>query len=79
MRKYKSPTDMGISTAGFAITNDEVISRASLAEIRRRRDWYQQMIDRGEGEKIWIERCDEIEKKCLEYFEKKNYEIENKK
>jgi len=73
MRKYKSPTDMWISTAGFAIMDDEVISRASLEEINRRKARYQQMIDRWEWKKIWIDRCDEIEKKCLAYFERKGY------
>jgi len=76
MRTYKSPTDMGISTAGFAIDDDEIISRASLEEIRRRKKWYQQMIDRWEGNEIWIERCDLLEKRCLEYFEKMWY-LEN--
>lgn len=70
MRKYKSPTDMGISTAGFAITDDKIVSQASLEEIRRRRTRYQQMIDRGEGEQIRVERCDKLEKKCLEYMKK---------
>lgn len=75
MRTYQSPTDMWISTAGFAVEDDEIISRASLAEIDRRRGWYQQMIDRGEGEQIWIERCDKLEERCLAYFEKKGYVV----
>lgn len=33
---YKSPTDMGVNMAGFCITNDEVVSRASEQEIIRR-------------------------------------------
>jgi uncharacterized protein (UPF0371 family) len=37
---------MGISCAGMAITNDEVISIASLREIERRKIWYQEMVDR---------------------------------
>jgi len=33
---YKSPTDMGVNMAGFCITNDEVVCRASEQEIIRR-------------------------------------------
>ena len=59
---------MGISTAGFAITDDKIVSQASLEEIRRRKARYQQMIDRGEGEQLWIERCDTLEERCLAYM-----------
>jgi len=37
MVKYQSPTDMGINCVGMAITNDEIVSLASLAEIERRK------------------------------------------
>ena len=73
MNNYKSPTDMWISTAGFAITDDEVCCVASLQEIRRRKWRYQQQIDRKEGEQSRISRCDELEKKCLEYIKEKKY------
>jgi uncharacterized protein (UPF0371 family) len=43
MRKYKSPTDMGINTVGAAITDDKVVCLASLEEIGRRKEWYAQM------------------------------------
>jgi len=33
---YKSPTDMGVNRAGFAITNDSVVREASSQEIIRR-------------------------------------------
>lgn len=33
---YKSPTDMGVNMAGYCITDDEVVSRASEQEIIRR-------------------------------------------
>jgi len=33
---YKSPTDMGVNMAGFCITDDEAVSRASEQEIIRR-------------------------------------------
>jgi uncharacterized protein (UPF0371 family) len=33
---YKSPTDMGVNMAGFCITDDEAVSRASEQEVIRR-------------------------------------------
>lgn len=33
---YQSPTDMGVNMVGFAITNDEVVRKASIEEIIRR-------------------------------------------
>ncbi len=33
---YKSPTDMGVNRAGFAICNDQVVRNASIQEIIRR-------------------------------------------
>lgn len=33
---YKSPTDMGVNMAGYAITNDEVVCKAAKQEIIRR-------------------------------------------
>lgn len=78
MIKYKSPTDMGISCVGFAINNDEVVSVASLQEIRRRKGWYQQVIDRKEGKLEWTKKCDELEEKCLKYCKEKGYNIEMK-
>ncbi len=33
---YQSPTDMGVNRVGFAITNDDVVRKASLNEIARR-------------------------------------------
>ena len=65
---------MGISQAGFAITNDEIVSIASLEEIRRRKIRSQEVIDRGEGDPKWIEKCDEIEAKCLAYITTKGYD-----
>ena len=35
---YKSPTDMGVNMAGFAITDDEACCEASKQEIIRRGD-----------------------------------------
>jgi len=73
MCNYKSPTDMWISNAWFAITDDEIVSIASLQEIKRRKLRYQQMIDRKEWNPDWVKRCDELEKKCLEYIQAKWY------
>lgn len=68
MNHYKSPTDMGISMAGFCITNDEICSIASLREIERRRDWYKQTKDIEA-----VKRCNELLEKAQRYFEDKNY------
>jgi len=68
MKKYKSPTDMWISNAWFAITNDQVVSEACLQEIQRRKQRYEQMLKRWEWEKERIEKCIKLEKKCKEYI-----------
>ena len=48
---YKSPTDMGVNMAGFAIGDDQVCQAASRMEILRR--YYAGMADRTRG------RCDD--------------------
>ena len=48
---YKSPTDMGVNMAGFAIVDDQVCQAASRVEILRR--YYAGMADRTRG------RCDD--------------------
>ena len=48
---YKSPTDMGVNMAGFAIVDDQVCQVASRMEILRR--YYAGMADRTRG------RCDD--------------------
>ena len=48
---YKSPTDMGVNIAGFAIVDDQVCQAASRMEILRR--YYAGMADRTRG------RCDD--------------------
>lgn len=73
MNTYKSPTDMWISTASFAITNDEICCIASLQEIKRRKIRYQQVLDRGEGDQSRITKCTDLEKKCLDYIKSKHY------
>lgn len=75
MVKYQSPTDMGISCAGFAITNDEVVSIASLHEIERRKIWYQEQVDRWEGKQERTAKCDELYAKTKKYCEEKKYDL----
>ena len=74
LKQFKSPTDMGISMAGFAITNDPVVSVASYKEISRRKEWYQEMVDRGEGKRTWVKICEELEDECLKYLKEKGYD-----
>ena len=62
-RHYKSPTDMWISTAGLHIFDENIISQACEAEIHRRIDWYKQIIARGEGDEVWIARCENLLKR----------------
>lgn len=68
--EYQSPTDMGISNAGFAITNDEVVCIAALEEIRRRKDWYKE-IDKKQT--AWIKACEELETDAMKYIRDKGY------
>ena len=44
---YKSPTDMGVNMAGFAIVDDEACQEASRREILRR--YYDGMVSRAKG------------------------------
>lgn len=44
---YKSPTDMGVNMAGYCITDDEVVKKASEQEILRR--YYAAQIDAKKG------------------------------
>ena len=78
MRNYKSPTDMWVSNAGFCISDDEMCCVAAYQEIQRRKEWYQQMIARKEWDKKWIERCDRLLAKCIEYMDKKWYNKDKK-
>ena len=78
MVKYQSPTDMGINCAGMAITNDEIVSIASLAEIERRKLWYQEMVDRKEGKQERTGKCDELYEKAKKYCVEKKYDLDMK-
>ncbi len=44
---YKSPTDMGVNMAGFAITDDDVVREASKQEIIRR--YYSALVNARQG------------------------------
>lgn len=59
-RTYKSPTDMGINKAGFAITDDAVCRAASWKEIERRRDIYALQVAEGVVDAKAVERCEEL-------------------
>jgi len=49
--KYKSPTDMGVNMAGFAIKNDKVVKEAAKQEvIRRYFRYYREMVEGIETE-----------------------------
>ena len=54
---YKSPTDMGVNMAGFAICNDVVACEASKNEIIRR--YLNSLVDLRNG-KVTTEACDKI-------------------
>lgn len=77
IRSYKSPTDMGINTAGFSITIDELVCRASLDEIKRRKDWYQQVISRNQGNKIWIDICIKLQQVAELYMHQHGYSVKS--
>ncbi|NDK08875.1 DUF1846 family protein, partial [Candidatus Gracilibacteria bacterium] len=71
MGTYDSPIEMGISNAGFCIIEDKVCSEASLEEIRRRKIWYQEMFNRGDGDNSWVEKCIDLEKNAIKYIKNK--------
>lgn len=73
MSEYRSPTDMGINYAGFAITDDQIVCVASLNEIRRRRAWYKEIYERGEGDREWLRKCDSLEAQALKYIKDQGY------
>lgn len=78
MIKYQSPTDMGINCSGMAITQDNIVCIASLAEIQRRIGWYQQQVDRWAGKQERIEKCNELYAQAKTYCEDKKYDIDMK-
>lgn len=71
---YQSPTDMGINMAGFAITDDEVVAIAGLEEIRRRKDWYQELVDNSTGQGSWIKACEGLEREAMKFIKDLGYD-----
>jgi uncharacterized protein (UPF0371 family) len=69
MRNYKSPTDMGINETGFCITDEKAVCIACLEEIKRRASWYQEMVDRDNGDISWVERCNKLAQEAQEYIQ----------
>ncbi len=67
---YNSPTEMGVSNAGFAITNDEVVCVASLNEIQHRKEWYKQVKN---GKSAWVKMCEELEQDAMKYLVERGY------
>jgi uncharacterized protein (UPF0371 family) len=54
---YKSPTDMGVNRAGFAIVDDDVVSEASKQEVIRRYfryacEYVMGLVDKGTEERL---------------------------
>lgn len=68
MRSYKSPTDMGINMAGFAITNDSIVAKASIDEISRRKVWYTELATKDTNLQKAVRICDQLEKLALLYL-----------
>ena len=54
---YKSPTDMGVNRAGFAITDDEVCREAAIQEIIRRYLIAECSYRKGTIDESTLERC----------------------
>jgi uncharacterized protein (UPF0371 family) len=55
---YKSPTDMGVNKAGFAITNDAVVKEAAKQEVLRRYFRYQCEYVMGFTDKETVQRVE---------------------
>jgi uncharacterized protein (UPF0371 family) len=65
MRTYKSPTDMGLNKAGFAITDDKIVCETAIAEIFRRKEWLAKQVKEGRGENEWLVRMEEVASKLV--------------
>lgn len=66
MREYRSPTDMGISNAGFCVEDDEAVRKSAIAEIERRIGEYEELVRLGRGKEEWVNRCEALLKKASE-------------
>ncbi len=69
---YKSPTDMGVNRAGFAITDDEVTKEAARQEVIRRYFRYRCEYAMGFADKETVQRVKLLIEEC-------NLEPENRK
>ncbi|NLF29693.1 MAG: DUF1846 domain-containing protein [Planctomycetes bacterium] len=61
-RLYRSPTDMGVNRAGFAIVNDERVRHAALQEVIRRRFRYACEYAMGMADAQTVERVEVLMK-----------------
>ncbi len=61
---YKSPTDMGVNRAGFAIIDDEVTRRAALQEVIRRYFRYRCEYAMGFTDKETVQRAELFVENC---------------
>lgn len=75
---YKSPTDMGINTAGFCITDDGIVSISALKEIERRKEWYTELVEQKIGLNSWVKVCENLYTQALKYIKKNKYYINKK-
>ena len=55
---YKSPTDMGVNKAGFAIINDDLVQQAAKQELIRRYFRYSCEYAMGVAEKKTVQRAE---------------------
>jgi len=67
IKTYKSPTDMGLNQAGYAITNNALLCKTAEEEIIRRKEWYTQLLTEGRGKQEWVEKCNFLLVKAKEY------------
>ena len=84
---YKSPTDMGVNRAGFAITNDELVQEAAKQEMIRRFFRYSCEYAMGVADKQTIQRAEllmkelnlsSIDRKVVGYARKASIETQDK-
>ena len=61
---YKSPTDMGVNRAGFAITDDEATKEAAMQEIIRRYFRYRCEYAMGFADRETVQRVNLLIKEC---------------
>lgn len=66
LRNYQSPTDVSINMSASAITDDAVVSLASIQEIERRRDRYKDLEDDSA-----VKKCDDLLVKAQLYCDSK--------